>query len=123
MNRTAEFVLGLIGGIFGFGGAFFALFFGAVDQAVNGSSQVGSLGWSALLASIVGIIGSVIVRSKAKVGGAIMLISAIWGIISISLFYVLPGLLLLIAGLMGLFRKNKQPQVSNLKSDEQKEPL
>jgi hypothetical protein len=112
MKRTTEFVLGLIGGIFGFGGAFFALFFGAVDQAINGSSQVGSLGWSALLASVVAIIGSVVVRSKAKVGGALMLIAAIWGIISISLFYVLPGLLILIAGLMGVFRKDKQPQVN-----------
>lgn len=106
MKRTTEFVLGLIGGIFGFGGAFFAIFFGAVDQAVNGSSEVSSLGYSALFASVFAIIGSIVVKFKAKVGGAMMLISAVWGVISVSLFYVLPGLLLLIAGLLS-FRKPK----------------
>lgn len=111
MKRTTEFVLGLIGGIFGFGGAFFAIFFGAVDEAVNGSSDVSSLGWSALLASIVAIIGSIVVKFKARVGGAMMLISAIWGVISVSLFYVLPGLLLLIAGLLS-FRKPKEEKVT-----------
>lgn len=111
MKRTTEFVLGLIGGIFGFGGAFFAIFFGAVDKAINGSSEVSSLGWSALLASIFGIIGSIVVKFKAKVGGVMMLISAIWGVISVSLFYVLPGLLLLLAGLLS-FRKPKQEKAT-----------
>ncbi|WP_124727913.1 DUF4064 domain-containing protein [Staphylospora marina] len=110
MKRTTEFVLGLLGGIFGFGAAIFAIFFGAVDEAVQGSSQISGLGWSALLASVVAIVGSIVVKFKAKVGGALMLISAIWGVVSVSLFYVLPGLLLLIAGLMGLFRKDKQAQ-------------
>jgi hypothetical protein len=112
MKRTAEFVLGLLGGIFGFGGAFFALVFGAFDKAFNGSSDVSSLGWSAFLASVVAIIGSVVVRSKAKVGGVMMLIAAVWGVISISMFYVVPFALLVIAGLMGVFRKDKQPQVN-----------
>lgn len=38
LSRTTEFVLGLIGGIFGFGGTFFALAFGAVDKAVSDSA-------------------------------------------------------------------------------------
>lgn len=111
MKRTTEFVLGLIGGIFGFGGAFFAIFFGAFDQAFNGSSEVSALGWSAMLASIVAIIGSIVVKYKAKVGGTMMLVAAIWGIISISMFYILPFVLLLIAGLLS-FRKPKEEKAT-----------
>lgn len=108
MKRTVEFILGLLGGIFGFGAALFAIFFGAVDEALSGtSSEVTVLGWSALLFSALAIVGSVVVRFKAKMGGILMLVSAIGGVISVSLFYGLPGLLLLIAGLMGVFRKGK----------------
>jgi Protein of unknown function (DUF4064) len=111
MKRTTEFVLGLIGGIFGFGSALFAIFFGAVDEAVSGSSQVSGLGWAALLFSVLAIVGSVVVKFKPKAGGWMMLISAIGGIISVSLFYALPGALLLIAGLMGVIRKDKKDTV------------
>lgn len=110
MKRTTEFVLGLLGGIFGFGAAFFALFFGAVDEAVSGSSEVIGLGWAALLFSALAIVGSIVVKFKAKTGGILMLLAAIGGFISVSLFYVLPGLLLLIAGLMGIFRKEKREE-------------
>jgi len=111
MKRTTEFVLGLLGGIFGFGAAFFALFFGVVDEAVSGSSsEVTGLGWAALLFSVLAIVGSIVVKFKAKVGGILMLLAAIGGFISVSLFYVLPGLLLLIAGLMGIFRKEKREE-------------
>ncbi|EIJ79177.1 hypothetical protein PB1_16509 [Bacillus methanolicus PB1] len=114
MKRTTEFVLGLLGGIFGFIGAFMALFIGGVDAAFSssGTSEVIGLGWAAVILSILGIIGSVVVKSKAKFGGILMLISAIGGVISISMFYILPGVLLLIAGLMGIFRKDKNKEVA-----------
>ncbi|PLR99578.1 DUF4064 domain-containing protein [Bacillus sp. T33-2] len=109
MKRTTEFVLGLLGGIFGFIAAILALVVGGVDAAFSssGTSEVIGLGWAAILLSIVGIVGSVFVKFKPKFGGILMLISAIGGVISISMFYMLPGLLLLIAGLMGVFRKDK----------------
>ncbi|PKR82412.1 DUF4064 domain-containing protein [Heyndrickxia camelliae] len=114
MKRTTEFVLGLLGGIFGFIGAFMALFIGGVDAAFNssGESEIIGLGWGAVLLSILGIVGSVVVRSKAKLGGIFLLISAIGGLICISMFYILPSVLLLIAGLMGLFRKDKDHSVN-----------
>lgn len=112
MSRTTEFVLGLIGGIIGFGGAFFAIFFGAVDEAVSGgSSEVSGLGWAAFLFSILALIGAVVVKFKAKVGGTLMLVSAIGGLISISLFYALPALMLIMAGLMGVLRSDKRISV------------
>jgi len=112
VKRTTEFVLGLIGGIFGFGGALFAILFGAVDQAVSGSSEVSGMGWGAFLFSILAIIGAVVVKFKAKAGGVLMLVSGIGGLICISLFYALPALLLVIGGLMGILRKDKSHQVS-----------
>ncbi|TCP19946.1 uncharacterized protein DUF4064 [Scopulibacillus darangshiensis] len=113
MKRNTEFVLGLLGGIFGFIAAVFALFMGSIDEAINGSSSLGSLGVSAILASIVAIVGSVVVKFKPKVGGIIMLVAGIWGIISVSFFYILSTVLLVIAGLMGLLVKNKNAKKSN----------
>lgn len=109
MKRTAEFVLGLIGGIFGILCAFIALFIGGLGSALeaDGANTVIGLGWGAVALSILGIVGSVMVRSKAKVGGIMMTVAAIGGFICISLIYLLPGILLLIGGLMGIFRKDK----------------
>ena len=109
MKRTTEFVLGLLGGIFGFFGAVFALIIGGVDAALSssGTSEIIGLGWGAMLFAILGIIASVVVRSTAKVGGALLLVSGIGGLICISFYYILPAVLLVIAGLMGLIKKNK----------------
>jgi len=109
VKRTTEFVLGLLGGIFGFFGAVFALIIGGVDAALSssGTSEIIGLGWGAMLFAILGIIASVVVRSTAKVGGALLLVSGIGGLICISFYYILPAVLLVIAGLMGLIKKNK----------------
>lgn len=109
MKRTAEFVLGLIGGIFGILCAFIALFIGGLGSALeaDGANTVIGLGWGAVGLSVLGIVGSVMVRSKAKAGGIMMTVAAIGGFICISLIYLLPGVLLLIGGLMGIFRKDK----------------
>ncbi|WP_420973904.1 DUF4064 domain-containing protein [Bacillus thuringiensis] len=109
MKRTAEFVLGLIGGIFGIICAFVALLIGGMGAAFEAdrANTVIGLGWGAVALSILGIVGSVMVRSKAKVGGIMMTVAAIGGFICISIIYLLPGVLLLIDGLMGIFRKDK----------------
>ncbi|AAY60560.1 DUF4064 domain-containing protein (plasmid) [Bacillus cereus] len=109
MKRTAEFVLGLIGGIFGIICAFIALLIGGMGAAfeAEGANTIIGLGWGAVGLSILGIVGSVMVRSKAKAGGIMMTVAAIGGFICISIFFLLPGVLLLIGGLMGIFRKDK----------------
>ncbi|MBG0964139.1 DUF4064 domain-containing protein [Bacillus sp. SRB1LM] len=109
MKRTTEFVLGLIGGIFGILCAFIALFIGGLGSALeaDGANTVIGLGWGAVALSVLGIVGSVMVRSKAKAGGIMMTVAAIGGFICISAIYLLPGVLLLIGGLMGIFRKDK----------------
>ncbi|HLR04137.1 MAG TPA: DUF4064 domain-containing protein [Virgibacillus sp.] len=107
MNRTAEFVLGLIGGIFGIIAAIMAIFIGGIGEAfgAEGSGGVTVAGWLAVLLSVLGIIGSTLVRSRAKVGGILMVIAAVGGFISIFMFYLLSGILLLIGGLMALFKQ------------------
>jgi len=109
-SRTTEFVLGLLGGILGFLSSFIAIIVGGFGGAfgVEGASTVSLLAWIAVLFSIFAITGCALVSHRPKLGGAIMLISAIGGIICISLFYLLPFVLLFIAGLMGLIRKGKK---------------
>lgn len=114
MKRTTEFVLGLLGGIFGIISALMALFIGGIDATFNssGTSDIIGLGWAAVFLSVLGIVGSVVVKGKAKLGGWFMVIAAVGGIICISMFYILPGILLLIGGLMGVFRKSKSTGVA-----------
>lgn len=112
MSRTTEFILGLIGGIFGVFGGFIAMFVGGVDAAFNGHSDIIGLGVGAIVLSILGIVGSVVVKFKPKLGGVFMTVAAIGGTICISMFYILPGILLIIPGLMGLFRKNKATNIA-----------
>ncbi|TGB03494.1 DUF4064 domain-containing protein [Halobacillus salinus] len=108
MSRTTEMVLGILGGLFGFGGAFFALFMGAVDESFNGTSEISGLGTSAFVFSILAIIGGILVKFKPKAGGWLMLVSGVAILISISLFGVVPALFLIAAGLMGIIRKEKK---------------
>lgn len=98
-SRTVEIILGVIGGIFGLLGGVFALFFSAFEPSV------GILGISAILASIAGLVGAVYVSNNSKYGGIILIISAVWLIISISLFGILGAVFLGIAGLSALIRK------------------
>jgi hypothetical protein len=98
-SRTVELVLGIIGGIFGLLGGVFALMFSAFAPSVGG------LGISAVLASIVGIVGAAYVMQNAKWGGIILILSSVWLLISISLFGVLGAVLFGLAGLLAVIRK------------------
>jgi len=98
-SRTLELVLGIIGGIFGLLGGLFAISFSVF------ASEVLYLGISAVLASILGIIGAVYVQRNPRNAGLILIISAIWLLISISAFAI-PGTVFLgISGVLALIRK------------------
>lgn len=114
MGRTAEFTLGLIGGIFGFIAAIMAMAVGNVDAffSSSGTSSITGLAWAAFFFSALAIVGSIVVRTKSKVGGIILIISAVGGLISISMFYLISAILIGIAGFMGVFvKKEVSPQV------------
>lgn len=99
-SRTLELVLGILGGVFGLLGALFAIFFSAW-----GGTSIFMLGVSAFLASIVGIGGAIYVKSHAQNGGIILIVAAIWLLISISLFGSIGFIFFLIAGICAIFRK------------------
>lgn len=103
-SRTLELVLGLLGGIFGFFGALFAISIGGLGAAFNlsGASDVVRLGFAAIVFSILGIVGAVLVKSKTRIAGWLMIVSAFGGLISISLAFLLSFILLLIGGIMAL---------------------
>lgn len=113
------FAMGLVGGIFGVIAALIAMFIGGIAGAFEAeeASQVSSLGVAALLFSILGIIGSAFSKSKPKLAGTIMLVSGIAGFICISLFYIISGVLFIVAGFMGIFTR-KQNQNQKLASGE-----
>lgn len=99
-SRTIELVLGIAGGIFGLIGGVVAVLLGSFA-----GDEIVLLGISAILASIVGIVGSVYITKDPKIGGIVLVVSAIWLLISISLFGVLGTILLGISGLLAIFRK------------------
>lgn len=103
IKRTAEFVLGLIGGIIGLFSALFAIIFGGIADAFSTSSTgIGNLGIAAFLFSIIGIVGAVKVHKKGKLGGLLMILAGISGIIAVFVAYIIPGALLLIGGIISI---------------------
>ncbi|MDP9212107.1 MAG: DUF4064 domain-containing protein [bacterium] len=107
IGRGGEIALAIIGGVFGLGGALFAITVGAVDESLNAETATSTAtvgGWAAMGFSALAIVSAFFVKSRAKVAGWLLLVSAIGGLVSISFFYIIPFILLLIAGLMALLR-------------------
>jgi hypothetical protein len=104
-----EFTLGLIGGITGILAALIALIIAGIGDAfeMEGAGEISTLGWFAVLAGVVGIAGSIVVKFHAKVGGILMLVAGVGGAIAISMFWILSGILLIAGGLVGVIRKTK----------------
>ncbi|WP_327194766.1 DUF4064 domain-containing protein [Paenibacillus larvae] len=71
----------------------------------SGAQSVGTLGFVAILFSILGIIGAAMSKAKPKLAGIFMVVAGIGGFISVSMLYILSAVLLIIGGCMGLFKK------------------
>ncbi|MUG68849.1 DUF4064 domain-containing protein [Paenibacillus campinasensis] len=101
------FAMGLIAGIFGIIASIIALFIGGVDAAfsADGTSSITGLAISAMLFSILGIVGAAMAKAKPKVAGILMVVSGVAGLISISMFYILSAVLFVIGGFMGILSK------------------
>jgi hypothetical protein len=103
--RVAAMVLGIIGGIIG-------LFAGGVALAIGGIGSVAGTqgagtaiggGWAAL--SVLGIVGAALALARPKVAGALMLVAAVGGFVSVFVAYIVAGPLLLIGGLLALLAR------------------
>lgn len=108
MKRRVEFILGFIGGILGALAAFVGIMIAALDAVTNekGTSTFMSHGWSAFAFSMVAIGGALLIQKRPKLAGFMLIIAAIGGFLSVSLIFLLPAIVLLIASLMLLFRKH-----------------
>ncbi len=106
MAKTS-FTLGLIGGIIGFFAAITALAVGGIGTAFNasGAETITILGAFAIIFSIIGIVFSVVSNKKPKIGGWLMIISGIAILICISLFGLLPAILLILGGIVALTKE------------------
>ena len=99
--RTAARVLGIAGGVLGL--LLSVLLFLAADA----SSAAFKENWASLFFSVLGIIGSARVKAQPRAGGAVVLISgvavsALGGLMSVPLAYIVPGPLLFIGGLLAI---------------------
>jgi len=102
--RIAALILGLLGGIAGLFASGFAMFVGGVGSAfaVEGAETVTGLGLAAIPLAILGMVGGAIAITRPKIAGILMLISAVGGLICISMVYVIPFLLLLVGAILAL---------------------
>ncbi len=105
MSRTAELVLGVVGGIFGILASVFVIgatgFFESFGVTRSSEAYIlYSCGDIGLLLGCVGIIGASIVNRNNKVAGGLMLLSAIGGLLALGLFWSISFILLLAGGLL-----------------------
>jgi len=98
----------LIGGVLGLLFVPVMFFIGIAAQVFTGnSSTIFPQAVVAALISIIGLIAAVFVRNKPKESGATLVVCGVIGFIVASGFYV-GGLLLLVAGILALVRKDPQ---------------
>lgn len=96
-----EFILALIGGIFGILGGIIAVAVGSVGAAFGmGSGGLYAQGALAVIFSIVGIICGSIIIDRKRLAGGLMILSAIIVLVAVSLFGVLTFILFLISGIL-----------------------
>lgn len=110
--KVAAMILGIIGGLAGIGGAIFALFVGGIGGAfgANGAGTVVTLGYASIPFSILGIVGGAMSMTKPKAGAIMMIISAVGGVIAISMAYIIAGLLLLVGGILAFVASKNELQ-------------
>lgn len=102
--RTGGMILGIVGGIVGLVSAFVALTIGGFGGAFGAPEAGAVVGQSviAMLASVTGIVGGALAQSRPGLAGALMLIGAVVGTISIPVLYLPAGLVLLIGGVLAI---------------------
>jgi hypothetical protein len=110
--RTGALVLGIIAGLAGLVSAVFALVVGGLGGAFDAedAGMIVGLGWSALGFSLFGLVGAALSLAKPRLAAAIMLISSIAILISISLFALVASPLFLVAALLAFLGRHKQEE-------------
>lgn len=100
VTRSFELVMGLTGSVIGIFSGSFLIF---LEHA--GSAHTPFLGLIAIIASLLGIVSSCYVKTKADLAGVGFIIATMFVIIGSDYINVLSAVFLLIAGISALFRK------------------
>src|SRR4030042_4115597 len=109
--KGAVLALGIIGAIAGLIAGLFALGVQGMSEAFGAEgSNIAANGIVAILASVVGLVGAVLVFSKPKLAGWIMIGSAIVGLVATSMFYIIALIFLGIGGILALTIKQPKAQ-------------
>lgn len=108
-KRVLELALGFLGGILGIISGFVAFSYAELFAAFANyeNTLFSTQGLSAVLFSILGIIGAILANKRGKLSGLLMITAAIGGLISISWTYLIPFVLLMISGVIGLVKENQ----------------
>lgn len=111
MKRTAEFVLGLIGGILG---VFISLPTCIIMGFMPATEQLSTIAWisngiGTVLAGVA-IVFACLVNKITKASGIFMIITGI-GLFLCNFFNIVPTILLLVAGIMSLVRKTEKEKL------------
>jgi Na+/H+ antiporter NhaB len=124
VNRTAEFVLGLIGGILGIGvGLFFiiaGLFGSAMETELGGKIEgvefVFGVGIILPLLSLLSTVFSVpsLIRKNHMLSGIINLAVGALGFFLATILWIIPGILMIISG--GLSMRSPKPEMTATQS-------
>lgn len=103
-SRTAELVLGIIGGIFGIIAGLLAIMIGGIGSALeaSGSAGVGNLGIGCIIVSTLAIILSAFINRNHVLMGWLIIVCGILNFVFVSFFGILSGLLIIIAGGLAL---------------------
>ena len=125
MAGKFEVYAGLLGGILGLAGSILGMvganFFGntlaglqstagnaaAAAQTKAATALVIKQGWVGILASLIALVGALLVRYNAKRGALLLLIAAACGLVWSNAYYLLGGLAAGLAGVIALWRENE----------------
>lgn len=104
--------LGLAGGILGLLMGFFALIASGIAALLSVGNPLALFhsSWIAMLLGAVGVIGSFVTKMQELVGGATMLVSGSLGASLVGGFYLIPSIILLVAGLVSILEYFKMWQ-------------
>lgn len=101
-RTTGAVALGVIGGILGIIAGFLGAFIGGVGvffQPAEGAQMIG-LGFLTAALGVIAIIGGGLTVSKPQAGAIIMAISGVVGFFFFTLFWILPGALMIIGAIL-----------------------
>ncbi|MBC1490479.1 DUF4064 domain-containing protein [Listeria booriae] len=113
MSRTVELVLGLIGSIVGLVAGFWIVGYGdnisdyiQTFTYLNGAlgDEIATLGWVTVVASALALIASLLIKKNPRGWGVLLVLIGILMFFVIGQAWIISGILLILAGLMGIFR-------------------